>query len=66
MKSNGKIVLTQKHVFQIKYRESYRNNKEKAIGVNISDSKTLHSLQVAKMSSNVSYYTANLNTPLFK
>lgn len=47
MKSDG-------HVFQIKYKESYMKNKEKAVGVNVSDSKTLHSLQVAKMSSDVS------------
>jgi len=47
MKSDG-------HVFQIKYKELYMKNKEKAVGVNMSDSKTLHSLQVAKMSSDVS------------
>lgn len=29
-------------------------DKEKAVGINMSDSKTLHSLQVAKMSSDVS------------
>lgn len=29
-------------------------DKEKAVGINTSDSKTLHSLQVAKMSSDVS------------
>lgn len=28
-------------------------NKEKAVGVNVSDTKTLHSLQVAKMASDV-------------
>lgn len=41
-------------MFQIKYKETYLKNKEKAVGVNMSDSKTLHSLQVAKMSSDVS------------
>ena len=44
------------HVFQIKYKENYMKNKEKAVGVNMSDSKTLHSLQVAKMSSDVSIH----------
>uniref|UniRef100_A0AAX7UP00 LIM zinc-binding domain-containing protein n=1 Tax=Astatotilapia calliptera TaxID=8154 RepID=A0AAX7UP00_ASTCA len=39
----------------IKYKESYMKNKEKAVGVNVSDSKTLHSLQVAKMSSDIEY-----------
>lgn len=34
-------------------------NKEKAVGVNMSDSKTLHSLQVAKMSSDVSQKTSS-------
>jgi len=29
-------------------------NKDKAIGMDVSDSKTLHSLQVAKLSSHVS------------
>ncbi|KAM4623432.1 nebulin-related-anchoring protein isoform 2-T2 [Polymixia lowei] len=37
----------------IKYKESFKKNK--AVGVNVSDSKTLHSLQVAKMSSNIEY-----------
>uniref|UniRef100_A0A8C9VEP4 Nebulin-related anchoring protein n=1 Tax=Scleropages formosus TaxID=113540 RepID=A0A8C9VEP4_SCLFO len=35
----------------IKYKESFVKNKDKAVGVNVSDSKTLHSLKVAKMSS---------------
>uniref|UniRef100_A0A671X2A2 Nebulin-related anchoring protein n=1 Tax=Sparus aurata TaxID=8175 RepID=A0A671X2A2_SPAAU len=35
----------------IKYKETYMKDKEKAVGYNTSDSKTLHSLQVAKMSS---------------
>uniref|UniRef100_A0A7N8X974 Nebulin-related anchoring protein n=1 Tax=Mastacembelus armatus TaxID=205130 RepID=A0A7N8X974_9TELE len=39
----------------IKYKETYMKNKEKAVGVNVSDSKTLHSLQVAKMSSDIEY-----------
>lgn len=43
-----------KPVFQIKYKETYMKDKEKAVGINMSDSKTLHSLQVAKMSSDVS------------
>ena len=42
---------------QIKYKESFRKNKDRAIGVNMSDSKTLHSLQVAKMSSEVKIIT---------
>uniref|UniRef100_A0A8D3C271 Nebulin-related anchoring protein n=1 Tax=Scophthalmus maximus TaxID=52904 RepID=A0A8D3C271_SCOMX len=33
----------------IKYKETYKKNKETAVGVNMSDSRTLHSLQVAKM-----------------
>ncbi|XP_076007991.1 nebulin-related-anchoring protein isoform X2 [Genypterus blacodes] len=37
----------------IKYKESYK--KEKAVGVNVSDSKTLHSLHVAKMNSDIEY-----------
>lgn len=41
-------------MFQIKYKETYMKDKEKAVGINMSDSKTLHSLQVAKMSSDVS------------
>ncbi|XP_056325702.1 nebulin-related-anchoring protein isoform X2 [Danio aesculapii] len=39
----------------IKYKESYTKNKDKAIGMDVSDSKTLHSLQVAKLSSEVTY-----------
>ena len=42
------------YVFQIKYKETYMKDKEKAVGINMSDSKTLHSLQVGKMSSDVS------------
>uniref|UniRef100_A0A8C5HIM0 LIM zinc-binding domain-containing protein n=1 Tax=Gouania willdenowi TaxID=441366 RepID=A0A8C5HIM0_GOUWI len=38
----------------IKYKENYIKNKDMAVGVNISDSKTLHSLQVAKMNSDES------------
>ena len=41
-------------MFQIKYKETYMKDKEKAVGINMSDSKTLHSLQVGKMSSDVS------------
>lgn len=48
------IIKSDEHVFQIKYKETYMKDKEKAVGINMSDSKTLHSLQVAKMSSNVS------------
>lgn len=48
------ITNSDKHVFQIKYKETYMKDKEKAVGINMSDSKTLHSLQVAKMSSDVS------------
>ncbi|XP_052427609.1 nebulin-related-anchoring protein-like [Carassius gibelio] len=39
----------------IKYREAYAKNKDKAIGMDVSDSKTMHSLQVAKLSSEVAY-----------
>uniref|UniRef100_A0A8C9T4Z5 Nebulin-related anchoring protein n=1 Tax=Scleropages formosus TaxID=113540 RepID=A0A8C9T4Z5_SCLFO len=39
----------------IKYKESFVKNKDKAVGVNVSDSKTLHSLKVAKMSSEIAY-----------
>uniref|UniRef100_A0A8C4DJJ7 Nebulin-related anchoring protein n=1 Tax=Dicentrarchus labrax TaxID=13489 RepID=A0A8C4DJJ7_DICLA len=39
----------------IKYKETYMKDKEKAVGINMSDSKTLHSLQVAKMSSDIEY-----------
>lgn len=48
------IIKSDGHVFQIKYKETYMKDKEKAVGYNTSDSKTLHSLQVAKMSSDVS------------
>uniref|UniRef100_A0A671KPW7 Nebulin-related-anchoring protein-like n=1 Tax=Sinocyclocheilus anshuiensis TaxID=1608454 RepID=A0A671KPW7_9TELE len=37
----------------IKYKEAYSTNKDKAIGMDVSDSKTMHSLQVAKLSSEV-------------
>ncbi|KAK2876323.1 hypothetical protein Q8A67_020419 [Cirrhinus molitorella] len=39
----------------IKYKEAYTKNKDKAIGMDVSDSKTMHSLQVAKLSSEVAY-----------
>uniref|UniRef100_A0A3B3SDX1 Nebulin-related anchoring protein n=1 Tax=Paramormyrops kingsleyae TaxID=1676925 RepID=A0A3B3SDX1_9TELE len=39
----------------IKYKESFMKSKDKAVGVNVSDSKTLHSLHVAKMNSEVAY-----------
>lgn len=48
------IIKSEGHLFQIKYKETYMKDKEKAVGYNTSDSKTLHSLQVAKMSSDVS------------
>jgi len=38
---------------QIKYKEEYEKTKGKAIGTK--DSRLLHSLQVAKMSSEVTY-----------
>lgn len=41
-------------LFQIKYKETYMKDKEKAVGINTSDSRTLHSLQVGKISSDVS------------
>ncbi|XP_051925282.1 nebulin-related-anchoring protein [Hippocampus zosterae] len=39
----------------LKYRENYLKNRETAVGVNVSDSKTLHSLRVAKMHSDIAY-----------
>uniref|UniRef100_A0A3B4DAY3 LIM zinc-binding domain-containing protein n=1 Tax=Pygocentrus nattereri TaxID=42514 RepID=A0A3B4DAY3_PYGNA len=39
----------------IKYKASYAKNKDKAVGVNVSDSKTLHCLQVAKLNSEIAY-----------
>uniref|UniRef100_A0A673IMS9 Nebulin-related-anchoring protein-like n=1 Tax=Sinocyclocheilus rhinocerous TaxID=307959 RepID=A0A673IMS9_9TELE len=39
----------------IKYKEAFTKNKDKAIGMDVSDSKTLHSLRVAKLSSEVAY-----------
>ncbi|KAL6475362.1 hypothetical protein MHYP_G00164020 [Metynnis hypsauchen] len=39
----------------IKYKETYAKNKDKAVGVNVSDSKTLHCLQVAKLNSEIAY-----------
>lgn len=53
------IIKSDGRVFQIKYKETYMKDKEKAVGINMSDSKTLHSLQVAKMSSDVSTSPAN-------
>lgn len=40
----------------IKYKESFtKSMKDSALGVNVSDSKTLHSLQVAKQNSDIEY-----------
>ncbi|XP_066519159.1 nebulin-related-anchoring protein [Hoplias malabaricus] len=39
----------------IKYKESYSKSKDKAVGVNMSDSKTLHCLQVAKINNEIAY-----------
>uniref|UniRef100_A0A8B9K5X8 Nebulin-related anchoring protein n=1 Tax=Astyanax mexicanus TaxID=7994 RepID=A0A8B9K5X8_ASTMX len=39
----------------IKYKESFVKNKDKAVGVNVSDSKTLHCLQVGKLNSEIAY-----------
>lgn len=60
MKEMAQIKCNRGHtcVFQIKYKETYRNNKERAAGVNMSDSRTLHHLQAAKINSNVSRRTA--------
>lgn len=44
--------------FQIKYKGNFLKEKEMAVGLNMSDSKTLHSLQVGKMSSDVSRSSA--------
>ncbi|XP_051959174.1 nebulin-related-anchoring protein isoform X2 [Xyrauchen texanus] len=46
----------------IKYKELYTKNKDKAIGMDVSDSKTLHSLQVAKLSSEVAYKKSSKET----
>ncbi|XP_056627336.1 nebulin-related-anchoring protein [Triplophysa dalaica] len=46
----------------IKYKESHMKNKDKAIGMDVSDSKTLHSLQVAKLSSEVAYKKGSKET----
>lgn len=43
---------------QIKYKGNFMKEKEMAVGLNMSDSKTLHSLQVGKMSSDVSRSSA--------
>lgn len=51
-------------MFQIKYKETYMKNKEKALGVNVSDSRTLHSLHVAKMCSDVSKSLINQYTSI--
>ncbi len=53
---------------QIKYKEEYVKNKDKAIGMDVSDSKTMHSLQVTKLSSEVSLSTQSqvkFNTSVF-
>uniref|UniRef100_W5L5P0 Nebulin-related anchoring protein n=1 Tax=Astyanax mexicanus TaxID=7994 RepID=W5L5P0_ASTMX len=39
----------------IKYKELFVKNKDKAVGVNVSDSKTLHCLQVGKLNSEIAY-----------
>nr|XP_015202884.1 PREDICTED: nebulin-related-anchoring protein isoform X2 [Lepisosteus oculatus] len=39
----------------IKYKEDFMKIKDKAVGVNMSDSRTLHSLQVAKMNNEIAY-----------
>ncbi|XP_035260193.1 nebulin-related-anchoring protein isoform X1 [Anguilla anguilla] len=54
----------------IKYKELFMKNKDKVVGFNVSDSKTLHSLQVAKLSSEIEYKKgskekqANFHLPL--
>uniref|UniRef100_A0A6Q2ZGQ9 LIM zinc-binding domain-containing protein n=1 Tax=Esox lucius TaxID=8010 RepID=A0A6Q2ZGQ9_ESOLU len=45
--------LTWLCVLQIKYKESFMKNKDKA--VNVTDSKTLHSIQASKMNSEIEY-----------
>uniref|UniRef100_A0A8C4Z2F8 LIM zinc-binding domain-containing protein n=1 Tax=Gadus morhua TaxID=8049 RepID=A0A8C4Z2F8_GADMO len=45
---------TQSHL-PIKYKESFRKNKDTAVCANVSDSKTLHSLHVAKMNNDIEY-----------
>ncbi|GAA6110303.1 nebulin-related-anchoring protein isoform X2 [Tachysurus ichikawai] len=39
----------------IKYKESFTKNKDRAVGMNVSDSKTLHCLQVAKLNNEIAY-----------
>nr|XP_055032539.1 nebulin-related-anchoring protein [Misgurnus anguillicaudatus] len=46
----------------IKYKETYMKNKDKAIGMDVSDTKTLHSLQVAKLSSETAYKKGSKET----
>ncbi|RXM35964.1 Nebulin-related-anchoring protein [Acipenser ruthenus] len=46
----------------IKYREAYEKMKDKAVGASVSDSKTLHSLQAAKMSSEIAYRKGSKET----
>ncbi|KAJ8365193.1 hypothetical protein SKAU_G00140240 [Synaphobranchus kaupii] len=46
----------------IKYKESFMKNKDKALGVNVSDSRTLHSLQVAKLNSEIAYRKVSKDT----
>eukprot|EP00066_Takifugu_rubripes_P015396 XP_011604662.1 PREDICTED: nebulin-related-anchoring protein isoform X3 [Takifugu rubripes] len=54
----------------IKYKGNFMKEKEMAVGLNMSDSKTLHSLQVGKMSSDIEYKKgskenqANFSLPL--
>lgn len=47
------IELSKTFFSQIKYKGNFMKEKEQAVGINMSDSKTLHSLQVGKMSSDV-------------
>ncbi|XP_061086083.1 nebulin-related-anchoring protein isoform X2 [Conger conger] len=46
----------------IKYKESFLKNKDKTMGVNVSDSRTLHSLQVAKLNSEIAYKRGSKET----
>lgn len=50
--------LNQTLFSQIKYKGNFMKEKEMAVGLNMSDSKTLHSLQVGRMSSDVSRSSA--------
>lgn len=60
---NGNVLWLKLFFSQIKYKEEYEKTKGKAIGTK--DSRLLHSLKVAKMSSEVKYLFLLLTWCLF-